>query len=80
MDYKELIELALQGRSVNSAANALGIPQPTFQRYVKGERMPDFDYGLRIVQAAGVDLQEAFLLLATTEREYKRKVSKRKEK
>lgn len=72
MDYNELIELALQGRSINATANALGIPLATFQRYASGERFPDFDTGLRIVQAAGVDLATGFLVIAEAQRNYKR--------
>ena len=72
MDYKELIERAKQGRSVNSTAQALGVPLSTFQRYEKGERFPDFDIGLRIVQAAGVDLATAFVIIALAQRDSKR--------
>lgn len=72
MDYNELIALALQGRSVNSASKALGIPLTTFQRYVTGERVPDFDYGLRIVRAAGISLETGFLILAEKQREYRK--------
>lgn len=72
MDYNELIALALQGRSVNATSKALGIPLATFQRYVSGERLPDFDYGLRIVQAAGISLEEGFLILAKQQREYRK--------
>lgn len=71
MDYKTLMELALQGRTVNDASRALGIPQPNLHRYTRGERIPDFDYGLRIAQAAGVDLSEAFIILAEAQRRYK---------
>lgn len=72
MDYNTLMELALQGRSVNETARALGIPQPTLHRYVQGERVPDFDSGLRLVEAAGVDLAEGFRILAKRQREYKK--------
>jgi transcriptional regulator with XRE-family HTH domain len=72
MDYKELVALARQGRSINETAHALGIPQPTMHRYAKGERIPDFDIGLRIVQAANVDLAEGFLVLAEAQRQYKK--------
>lgn len=73
MDYADLIGLALQGRSINSTANALGIPLATFQRYAAGTRFPDFDAGLKIVQAAGVDLAEGFVVIAEAQREYKKR-------
>lgn len=72
MDYTELIALALQGRSVNATSKALGIPLATFQRYVNGERLPDFDYALRIVQAAGISLEEGFVIIANKQREYRK--------
>lgn len=70
MDYRELIQLALQGRSVNAAAKDFGVTLSAFQRYVKGERLPDYDLGLRLVEAAGVDLATGFLILAAKQREF----------
>jgi len=69
--------MALQGRSVNATANALGIPLATFQRYASGERVPDCWNGLKIVEAAGVDLATGFRTLAETQRQYNdRKLAK----
>lgn len=71
MDYKTLIDLARNGRSINATANALGVPLATFQRYASGERFPDFDIGLRIVEAAGVDLATGFLTIASAQKDFK---------
>lgn len=65
--------MALQGRSVNATAQALGIPLATFQRYASGERIPDCWNGLKIVQAAGVDLATGFVTLAEAQRHYTEK-------
>jgi predicted transcriptional regulator len=64
MEYSELIENALKGRSVNSMAKMWGVSQKTLDRYVKGESMPDFDLALKLVEEAGVDPAEAFRTLA----------------
>lgn len=71
MNYSEMIEKALKGRSVNSMAKAWGLPQPTLDRYIKGERMPDWNTGLKIAQEAGVDPKVAFELFAAEERNHK---------
>lgn len=70
LEYLELIQLAMQGRSVNATSQALGIPLATFQRYASGERIPDCWNGLKIVQAAGVSLDTGFLCLAEAQRKY----------
>lgn len=71
MNYREMIESALKGRSVNSMAKVWGVPQPTLDRYVKGERMPDYNTGLKIAREAGVDPAEAFEVFAAEERVHK---------
>ncbi|WP_454712992.1 hypothetical protein, partial [Cupriavidus nantongensis] len=67
MSYQELIAKALNGRSVNRAAKDFGVPQKTFDRYTKGERLPDYHTALMLAQAAGIDPGEAFLMLAEEE-------------
>ncbi len=64
MSYKELIERALHGRSVNQAAKDLGMRQNTLNRYARGERLPDYDDALRLAHEAGIDDAEAFNILA----------------
>lgn len=73
MDYQELIEKAIRGRSVNAMAKVWGLNQPTLRRYVNGERLPDFDTALKIAREAGVEPGEAFEVLAAEERNHKSK-------
>lgn len=67
MSYQELIARALKGRSVNRAAKDFGVPQKTFDRYTKGERLPDFHTAWRLAEEAGMDPKEAFQMLADEE-------------
>lgn len=71
MNYQELIAMALKGRSVNSMARTWGVPQPTLARWIKGDRLPDYDVALKIVKEAGVDPAEGFEILANAERAHK---------
>jgi hypothetical protein len=71
MEYNELIERVLKGRSVNATAKAIGIPQQTLDKYVKAERMPDFDTGMTLIQEAGVSKDEGFETLAVATRRHK---------
>ncbi|MGT2454107.1 helix-turn-helix domain-containing protein [Cupriavidus basilensis] len=64
MSYQELIVKALHGRSVNKAAQEMGIPQPTLNRYARGERLPEYSMALLLAKEAGMDLKEVFLMLA----------------
>ncbi|QDQ82652.1 helix-turn-helix domain-containing protein [Paraburkholderia megapolitana] len=64
MSYQELISKALKGRSVNSVAKILGIPQPSLDRYVKGTQIPNYDVAFRMAEEAGVPPGEAFKMLA----------------
>ena len=50
-----------------------GVPQKTLDRYVKGERMPDYDTALKMAKEAGVAPEEAFETLAAEERIHKSK-------
>ncbi len=77
MSYKELIERALHGRSVNQAAKDLGMRQNTLNRYARGERLPDYDDALRLAHEAGIDDAVAFNILA--EEAARKKEGKNKE-
>lgn len=76
MSYLEMIERALKGRSVNAAAKAWHIPQSTLFKYTKGERLPDYATAKVIATDAGIDLAEAFNLLANEEAKRKSKTEK----
>jgi len=71
MNYHELIEMALKGRSVNSMARTWGVPQPTLARWIKGDRLPSYDVALKIVKEAGIDPAEGFQILADADRTQK---------
>lgn len=71
MNYDELIAKALNGRTVNAVSKVWGVPQPTLSRYTKGERMPDWNTGLKIAKDAGIDPKEAFEVFAAEERSHK---------
>lgn len=76
MGYKEFIEKALKGRSVNSVAKAWGIPQQTLDRYTKGERLPDYETALRMAIEGGIEPGEALIMLAAEARKRRTKVEK----
>lgn len=67
MSYKELIEKALHGRSVNQAARDMAIQQMTLNRYVRGERLPDYVTAFMLAREAGVDPREMFIALVEEE-------------
>ena len=67
MSYRELIAKAMQGRSVNQTAHDLGMPQPTLNRYVRGDRLPDYTTAFLLAKEAGVDPREMFLALVEEE-------------
>lgn len=67
MSYKELIERALHGRSVNQAAKDMAIQQTTLNRYVRGERLPDYATAFLLAREAGVDPRDMFLALVEEE-------------
>jgi len=73
MEYAELIKKALAGRSARRAAQMWDIPPSTLDRYMRGDRMPDYNTGLRIAKEAGVDPAEAFEVFAAEERNKKAK-------
>ena len=67
MNYKEMWEKALKGRSVNKASQDWGIPQPTLNRYVRGKNMPDYQTALIIAREAGIDPGEVVRICAEEE-------------
>ncbi|NPT52362.1 helix-turn-helix domain-containing protein [Ralstonia sp. 3N] len=72
MKYEELITKALAGfRSENEAAKAMGIKQPTLNRYAKGKTLPDFINTLRLAKQAKVSANEALdaVAIETAKRE-----------
>ena len=73
MNYAELIENAMKGRPTLAMSKLWGLPNSTLVKYVKGERMPDFNTALKIVKEAGVDPAIAFEALAEEERNHKSK-------
>ena len=71
MNYDELIAKALNGRSVNSVAKAWGVRQPTLDRWLKGQGLPDYNTTLKMANDAGIEAGEALLVLAAEERALK---------
>ena len=67
MEYQELIERALKGRSVRRAAMMWDVPPPTMDRYARGERMPDVSTILKIIEDSGVSADEALKIIAAQE-------------
>ena len=76
MDYQELVTRALQGRSVNAAAKAWGIPQPTLRKYTNGQRIPNFRTALIMAKEAGITEADAMRTLAAEEEKMKSKTEK----
>ncbi|MEQ5842995.1 helix-turn-helix domain-containing protein [Paraburkholderia acidicola] len=67
MTYEEFIAKALGDRSVNRAAKELGIGQRSLDRYVKGERLPDYRTALILAREAGTSPGETMMILAREE-------------
>lgn len=67
MSYRELIDMALHGRSVNSVAKSIGLKQQTLDRYVKGQTLPDYTSAFLLAKEAGIDPREMFLALVEEE-------------
>lgn len=63
MSYRELMARALHGRSVNQAAKDMAMQQVTLNRYVNGDRLPDYATAFLLAKEAGVDPREMFLAL-----------------
>jgi len=67
MEYQELIDRALRGRSVRKAAMMWDVPPPTMDRYARGERTPDVGTILKIIEDSGVSADEALKIIAAQE-------------
>lgn len=74
MNYEQFIAKAVRGRSVASLAKQLNVTQMTLNRYVRGDRLPDYDTALLLAHEAGISPGEVMLILAHEER--RRKVAK----
>jgi len=68
MNYSELIVKALKGRSVNSVAKEWGVRQPTLDRWLKGQGLPDYNTTMRMADDAQVSIDEAVRAIAAEER------------
>ena len=73
MSYLEIVKLALKGRSVNAAAKAWGMPQPTLDEYVKLKRLPNFKTAKIMAEEAGISAGEMLDILAAEEAKKKAK-------
>ncbi len=73
MTYEKLIERVLQGRSVNATAKAIGIPQKTFEGWVKQKNFPNCSSTIVLANAAGIDLETAVKAVSKKELEVKTK-------
>ncbi|PRC91040.1 helix-turn-helix domain-containing protein [Solimicrobium silvestre] len=76
MSYAEMIKTALKGRSVYAVSKLWGVNNMTLNRYIRGERMPDFVTAKKMAEEAGIDLADAFKLLAEEEQKRRGKLAK----
>lgn len=68
MNYDELIEKTLRGRSVRKTAEVWGVPQATLDKYMRGVRTPDVHTILKIIDESGVPATEVLEVIAAHER------------
>ncbi len=71
MSYQELIAKALHGRTVNRAAQDMGVSQSSMDRYARGQSLPDYATAFLLAKEAGIDPRDMFLALV--EEDAKRK-------
>ncbi len=76
MSYLEIVKRALKERSVNQAAKDWGLQQVTLNRYVNGQRMPDYLTAKIMASEAGISGEEMLNVLAAEEKKLKAKKSK----
>ncbi|MCY0853342.1 hypothetical protein [Cupriavidus sp. D39] len=74
MTYKEFIERALGGRSVNKAALDMGISQTLLNKYKLGLNLPGFMNALILAKAARISRDEVLCMLAREEATRKRPI------
>jgi len=70
MNYEELIEKTLRGRSVRKTAEVWGVPQATLDKYMRGVRTPDVHTILKIIDESGVPATEVLEVIAAHERNH----------
>lgn len=71
MDYAELIDKAIKGRSVNGLAKTWGLPQKTLESYVKGKTLPNYSTAEIFAHEAGISLAETMRILINEEQRRK---------
>jgi protein-disulfide isomerase-like protein with CxxC motif len=79
MSYMEILKRALKERSVNQAAKDWQMQQVTLNRYVSGQRLPDYLTAKIIAEEAGISGAEMLDVLAKEEarmKKAKEKISK----
>jgi len=68
MEYSELMEKAIKGRSVLSLSKLWGVPQPTLRKWLIGQHVPGADIIERIIAESEVEALEAVKTIARQER------------
>lgn len=76
MSFREVIELALHGRSVRQAALAMGMYQQQLQRFYSGKCLPKYPEAYAIAKESGMDAGEVFKILAEEEAKKSQKTEK----
>jgi len=71
MEYSELIERAIRGRSINSLAKTWGLPQKTLENYVKGKSLPNYSIAEILAYEAGLTLEQTVRILINEEQRRK---------
>lgn len=74
MDYHDVMQRALKGRSVNGAAKDMGLPQQSLNRWMLGKNLPDYSSAAIIAAEANITLGEMMRVLV--EEDQRRKLSK----
>lgn len=69
MTYEKLMELVLQGKSVNARSKELGLGQRTLDRYVKAENLPDCDVVIIFAEATGLSIEQVVRIVAAKKTE-----------
>lgn len=67
MEYAELFQKALKGRTVNQAAKDWGIPQSTLDAYSKGKRVPDYQAAMILASEAGITPGDVMMIMVRLE-------------
>lgn len=63
MNYQEVMQRALKGRSVNAAAKDMGLPQQSLNRWVLGKNLPDYASAAILAAEARLSLGEMMRVL-----------------